>query len=189
MSNPQQATKVVIGPVRLSYLHLWEPVAAEEGGEKKYSASLIIPKSDKKTIAAIETAISAAKELGKASKFGGKIPTGASFKAALRDGDEDRPEDEAYKGSMFINATAKNQPGIVAGPGRTPVTKQDEIYSGSYAYVSLNFYAFNVSGNKGIAAGLNNIWKIKDGEPLGGRRSADADFADVEVDFEEDFMS
>jgi len=188
MSNPQQATKVVIGPVRLSYLHIWEPTATEEGQEKKYSASLIIPKSDKKIIAACEAAINAAKEQGKVSKFAGKIPTGSAFKIALRDGDVDRPDDEAYQNAMFINATAKNQPGIVAGPARIPVTKQDEVYSGCYAYVSLNFYPFNVNGNKGIAAGLNNIWKVKDGEPLGSRNTAENDFADIEVAFDEDDM-
>ncbi|MFX1704566.1 DUF2815 family protein [Chitinophaga sp. CC14] len=185
MSNPQQATKVVIGPVRLSFLHIWEPTALEEGQEKKYSASLIIPKSQKQIIADCEKAINAAKEQGKTGTFGGKIPT-ANFKIALRDGDIDRSEDEAYRGAMFINASARNQPGIVSGPGRTPVTKQDDVYSGCYAYVSINFYPFNKNGNKGIAAGLNHIWKVKDGEPLGSRSTAESDFADVEVEFNDD---
>jgi len=175
----EQSTKVVIGPVRLSYLAVWEPKAVEEGGEKKYSASLIIPKSDKKTIALVTKAINAAAEAGKANKFAGKIP--ANMKNPLRDGDVDRPDDEAYENSMFINASAKTKPGVV-DKDRNPIVDQDELYSGCYGYVSVTFYAFNVSGNKGVAAGLNHIMKSKDGESLGGRSTAENDFAGVEVE-------
>lgn len=59
---------------------------------------------------------------------------------------------------------------------------QSEIYSGVYGRVSISFYAFNSNGNKGIACGLNNLQKIKDGEPLGGHTSAEADFASLADD-------
>jgi len=172
-------TKVVTGLVRLSYAHIWEPTSVEEGGDKKYSVSIIIPKKDKKTIAKIERAIEAAKNGGK-GKWGGKIPK--NLKMPLRDGDEDRPEDEAYENSYFINASSKTRPGIVDANCR-PIDpeNQEEVYSGCYAIASLNMFAFNAAGNKGIAAGLNNIMKIREGEPLGGRVAADVDFKEVDV--------
>lgn len=174
MNTNEQTTKVVTGEVRFSYLHVWEPSAIEEGQDKKYSASLIIPKSDKKTLDAINKAIESAKEAGKA-KFGGKIPT--VLKTPLRDGDAERPDDEAYAGAYFINCNAKQQPGIVDKNAR-PIMNQDEVYSGCYGRASITFYAFNTSGNKGIACGLNHMMKLRDGESLGGRSTAEADFAD-----------
>lgn len=169
------STKVVTGKVRFSYLHVWEPTAIEEGQDKKYSASLIIPKSDKKTIAEIKKAIENAKEIGKNSKFGGKIPP--TLKTPLRDGDEERPDDENYKDSYFVNANAKTKPGIVDSQAK-PILDQDEVYSGCYGRASITFYAFNTSGNKGIACGLNHLMKLEDGEPLGGRSTAESDFAE-----------
>lgn len=178
--NKMTETKVITGKVRLSYVHIFTPSKVGEQGDEKYSVSIIIPKSDKVTLKKIKTAIEAAKEAGKASKFGGKIP--ANLKTPLRDGDEDRPEDEAYEDSYFINATSSTKPGIV-DKDLNPIMDQEEVYSGCYGRVSINFYAFNSNGNKGIAAGLNNVQKLKDGEPLGGRQSAESDFDD---DYEDD---
>lgn len=176
MSTTQTAptTKVVTGKVRLSYLRVWEPSAIEEGQDKKYSASLIIPKSDTATIAKINAAIEAAIEAGK-GKFDGKRP--AKLKLPLRDGDVDRPEDEAYANAYFLNANAKTKPGIV-DKNVNPILDQDQLYSGCYGRASVTFYAFDTKGNKGIACGLNNIQKLEDGDPLGGRSRAEDDFAD-----------
>jgi len=175
-----KSTKVVTGKVRFSYLHVFEPVAVQDGQDKKYSASLIIPKSDTATIKKIKDAIDAAKEEGKA-KLGGKIP--ANLKTPLRDGDVDRPDDKAYKNAYFINVSSKNKPGLV-DKDLNPILSQDDMYSGCYGRASINFYAFAVSGSKGIAAGLNNLQKLADGEPLGGRSRAEDDFSDN--DFEDD---
>lgn len=183
-TETQPSTKVVTGLVRFSYLHVWEPVAIEEGQDKKYSASLIIPKSDKETLAKIKAAIAAATEAGKA-KFGGKIP--ANLKTPLRDGDVERPDDEAYANAFFINANAKTKPGVVDKDVK-PVMDQDEVYSGCYGRASITFYAFNTSGNKGIACGLNHIMKLKDGESLGGRSTAENDFAEVAGMEEDDLL-
>lgn len=178
MANEVQATKVVTGKVRFSYLHVWEPTAIEEGQKKKYSVSLIIPKSDKATLAKITKAIEAAKEAGKV-KLGGKIP--ANLKTPLRDGDMERPDDEAYAGCFFLNANCETKPGVV-DKNLNPVMSQDEVYSGCYGRASVTFYAFNTSGNKGIACGLNNIMKLEDGESLGGRSTAESDFAEFAED-------
>jgi hypothetical protein len=169
-------TKVTTGKVRLSYAHLFEAHAIE-GNEPKFSVSVIISKSDKETLTAIKEAVNEAKELGKA-KFGGKVP--ANLKTPLRDGDEERPDDEAYKNCYFLNASSKNKPGIVDANVQ-PILDATEVYSGCYARLTLNFYAFSASGNKGIAAGLGNVQKLADGEPLGGFTRAEDDFESVET--------
>lgn len=174
-------TKVTTGKIRLSYVHLFEPYAIE-GNEPKYSASVIIPKDDKETLKVIKEAIEEAKELGKA-KFGGKIP--ANLKIPLRDGDEERPDDESYENSYFLNANSRNKPGIV-DINVHPILDETEVYSGCYARVTLNFYAYSASGNKGIAAGLGNVQKLADGEPLGGFTRAEDEFEAVEN--EENFL-
>ena len=175
-------TKVVTGTVRLSYEHVWEP-ASINGGEEKYSASLIIPKSDKATVNAIQKAVDTAIEEGLA-KFGGKKPNKAAIKLPLRDGDVER-EDEAYQNSFFVNANSRTAPQIVDRSVQ-PILDRNEVYSGCYIRASISFYAFNSTGNKGIACGLNNIQKIRDGEPLGGHANAADDFTTVE---DEDFLS
>ena len=176
------ATKVVTGEVRLSYVHVFKPSAIGEGDEPKYSVSLIIPKSDKETLKKIDVAVKAAIEAGK-GKWGGKIPKG--LKLPLRDGDEDRPDDEAYENSMFINASARTRPNVVKRY-MSPITDEEELYSGCYVHVSVNFYAYDAKGNRGIAAGLNNIMKTRNGEALGGRVSAEVDFADLELEDDDD---
>jgi hypothetical protein len=181
--SPVSETKVITGKVRFSYAHVWEPKAIDEGGKPKYSVCLLIPKSDKKTIARIQQAVETAKQQGKATKFGGKIPT--NLKLPLRDGDEERPDDEVYAGHYFVNASDSKRPGIVDAK-RDPITDKEEFYSGCYGIASVTFFPFNTSGNKGVACGLNNLMKTADGEPLGGRQSAEDDFADVEIPEEAD---
>ncbi|WP_035518885.1 DUF2815 family protein [Halobacillus karajensis] len=169
-------TKVTTGEVRFSYAHVFAPHAIE-GNDEKYSVSILISKDDKETIEAVEKAVEAAKQEGKSSKFGGKIPP--SLKTPLRDGDEER-DDEAYAGHYFMNATSKTKPGIVkkGSAGLVEITDEDEFYSGCYGKASVNFFPFNSNGNKGVACGLNNLFKSRDGEALAGKPSATDDFAD-----------
>lgn len=174
MANKANTTKVVTGLVRLSYANVWEP-ASINGGTPKYSVSLIISKDDKQTIDDINRAVENAIKEGVA-KFGGKAPNKAALKLPLRDGDTER-DDEAYKNSYFVNANSTTPPQIV-DRSVNPILDRGEVYSGCYARVSVNFYAFNSNGNRGVACGLGNIQKIRDGEPLGGKSSAKDDFSD-----------
>lgn len=169
--NTTSPTRVVTGEVRLSYAHLFEPQSIQ-GSKPKYSVSLIIPKSDTETISKIKRAIDAAIEAG-IGKFGGKRPNKAALKLPLRDGDLER-DDEAYKGSFFVNANSIQPPEIVDADLQ-PILSPTEVHSGCYARVSLSFYAFNTNGNRGIACGLGNLQKLRDGEPLGGGRTSAAD--------------
>ena len=177
-------TKVITGVnTRWSYANVWEAKSIN-GGAPKYSVSLIIPKSDTKTIEKIKAAIQAAYEEGESKlKGNGKtVPALSVLKTPLRDGDLERPDDEAYANSYFVNAKSGTAPGIVDAD-RQPIIDHSEVYSGVYGRASINFYAFNSNGNKGIACGLNNLQKMRDGEPLGGKTRAEDDFADDDEDF------
>lgn len=185
MATKNKNTKVITGKVRLSYAHVWEPISIN-GGEEKYSVSLIIPKSDTKTVKDINAAVDAAIEAG-IGKFGGKKPNKGAIKLPLRDGDVERSNDENYKDAYFINANSRTAPQIVDSKVQ-PILDRDEVYSGCYAHVSITLYAFNSNGNKGIACGLGNIQKVADGEPLGGRTTAASDFQNLD-DADEDFLS
>ena len=187
MSKFVNPTKVITGVnTRWSYVNAWEPKSIN-GGAPKYSVSLIIPKSDTKTIEKIQAAIQAAYEegQGKLRGNGKSVPALSVLKTPLRDGDAERPDDEAYADSYFVNANSGTAPGIVDAD-RNPIIDRSEVYSGVYGRASINFYAFNSNGNKGIACGLNNLQKIRDGEPLGGKSRAEDDF-DTEDD--DDFLS
>ena len=187
MAKYMNPTKVITGPnTTFSYLNCWDPKAIQ-GGTPKFSVSLIIPKSDVKTIEKIKAAIQAAYEEGQSKlKGNGKsVPAPSTLKTPLRDGDLERPDDEAYKNSYFINANSGTAPGIVDAD-RNPIIDRSEMYSGVKGRASINLYAYNVNGNRGIACGLNNLQKISDGTPLGGKSRAEDDFA---TEDDEDFLN
>lgn len=187
MSKFNNPMKVITGPnTRWSYANVWEPKSIN-GGAPKYSVSLIIPKSDKTTVDKINAAIKAAYEEGQSKLKGNgrSVPALSAIKTPLRDGDLERPADEAYANSYFINANSPSAPGIV-DVDRNTIIDRSEVYSGVYGRASISLYAFNSNGNKGIACGLNNLQKIRDGEPLGGKSRAEDDFA---TDVDDDFLS
>jgi len=184
VNNPM---KVITGPdTRWSYVNAWEAKSIQ-GGTPKFSVSLIVPKSDTRTVATIKAAIEAAYHEGETRlKGSGKtVPPLSTIKTPLRDGDTERPDDPAYANAYFINANSATTPGVVDADRNVIITRS-EVYSGVYGRASISFYAFNSNGNKGIACGLNNLQKIRDGEPLGGRASAESDFT---TDEDEDFLA
>lgn len=180
-------TKVITGPnTRFSYVNAWEAKSIN-GGTPKFSVSLIVPKDDLVTVNKIKAAIQAAYEEGESKLKGtGKtVPPLAALKTPLRDGDLERPDDPAYADSYFINANSSTAPGIVDADCN-PIIDRSEIYSGVYGRASITLYAFSSNGNKGIACGLNNLQKLRDGGPLGGRSRAEDDFATGD---DEDFLN
>jgi hypothetical protein len=173
----EKTTKVITDVVRASFVHVWEPTSMQDGGPKKYSMALLIPKANKAMIKQIREAIAEAEILG-LPKWGGKKP--AVLKQPLRDGDVEKPDDENYKGMYWINASSSQQPGVL-GPDKNELLDKTKLYSGCYVKADINFYAFNSNGNRGIACGLNNILVVKDGPALAGKESAKVAFANVEV--------
>ena len=182
----ENSTKVVTGKVRFCYVNVFEPTAMNEGDTPKYNICILIPKTDTKTLEKINKAIEAAKQAGKAklADKNGKIPS--NLKLPLRDGDEERPDDPAFEDHYFINANSMRQPSIV-DRSLNPIMNRDEFYSGCYGRASISFYAFNVS-SKGIAAGLNNLQKLEDGEMLAGGSTAEEDFGGENAVQDDDMM-
>lgn len=175
-------SKVIFGPCRLSYTHLFTKHNPNgDAADGKYQTNVLIPKSEKKTIEALREAIETAKKQGIVSKWGGKEPK----KLALPLNDGDDKDDELYEDTFFVNAKCSTRPGIV-DRNKAPIVDEEEIYSGVWAIVSVTFFPYDTNGNRGIACGLNNVMKYKDDEKLGGRVSAQTDFDGVEVGDEDD---
>ena len=183
MKDPKivNETKVVFGPCRLSFTHVFNKYSPNGEGDGKYMTNVLIPKSEKKTIKALEQAIEAAKKAGVVSKWGGKEPK--KLDIPLHDGDD--KDDDVYQDHFYINAKCKTRPGVV-DKSKNPIVDEEEMYSGVWAFVSVTFYAYDASGNRGVACGLNNLMKFKDDDHLGGRVSADSDFADIDDVDDED---
>ncbi|MBL4935080.1 DUF2815 family protein [Clostridium sp. YIM B02515] len=165
---------VVTGKVRLSFVHLFTPYAREQGGEPKYSTTILLPKTDIITKQRIDAAISAAIQEGVASKWNGVRPPVLAI--PVYDGDGVRPSDgipfgEECKRHWVFTASSKQAPEIVDLTMQR-IFNQAEIYSGIYARVSVRFFPYASNGKKGIGCGLGPVQKIEDGEPLGGRVSA-----------------
>lgn len=170
--SEKRSTIVTTGKVRLSYEHLIAPAAINDGDDPKYSASFIISKKDTKTIQLIEKAVQDAIKQGITSKWGGKKP--GKLKLPLRDGDDERPDDEAYKDAYFINANCTTKyPPFIVDANKRPITNETEIYSGCYGLGVVSFYPFDVNGNRGVACGLLGFVKTNNGEPLASRISVD----------------
>ena len=139
----RSATQVVTGVVRLSYLNLFKPRALSEGQEPKYSACLLIPKSDKETIRKIKEACEAAR-LSSAAVFNGKVPE--KLKLPLHDGDGEMPNGGEYgeeaHGMYVLNCSSKTAPQVVDRHVQ-PIIDPTEVYSGCWGRVDLNFFAYN----------------------------------------------
>ncbi|MEA5134632.1 MAG: DUF2815 family protein [Candidatus Fimivivens sp.] len=180
MANNNPA-HIVTGRARLSYTHLFEPYANNPGQEAKYSATILVPKTDAAAKQRIDAAINAAIQAGISKRWDGKRPPVLSI--CVHDGDGPRPSDgepfgEECKGCWVFTASSKQPPQVV-DMGLNPIINQSEMYSGVWARVGVTFFAYNSNGKKGIGCGLETVQKLEDGEPLGGRASAADDFADV----------
>lgn len=175
------ATSVRLGEVRFSYANVFAVRKNEDGSDGKYSVCLLIPKTDVQAKKLIDAAVEAAKQAGIPSKWGGKLPSAAKLHLPLRDGDAENPDDPTYEGMWFMNASSTQKPGVrvLENGVMNEALDSDDFYSGCWGAVVVNFFPYNVSGNVGVAAGLNNLIKTRDDERFGGGRSADADFGDM----------
>lgn len=181
------ATQITTGKVRFSYCNLFTPRAASEDAKPKYSVTLLIPKTDKATLAKIKAAMEEAKQKYITGHSGKKLPS--NLKSSLHDGDGERPNGgefgEECKGCYVITVSSNNQP-IIVDAQKVPITDERELYSGCYGRAIINFYVYDTNGNKGITAGLNGVMKLYDGEPLGGGIVTDSDWDDGWEDDDDD---
>ncbi len=173
--------KVLTGEVRLSYCNLTTPRAAQQGGEPKYGVTLLIPKTDLATKADIDAAIQAAANEALTKVWNGARPP--QLRVPIYDGDGVRPSGVPFgdecKGHWVMTASTKNKPQVVGIDNINCELAPSDIYSGMYARVTIRFFGYSNSGNKGIGCGLGNVMKTRDGEALAGSASASVDFAGV----------
>lgn len=171
-----------VGEVRFSYPVVFVP-KEDDDGKKKYSVCLLVPKTDKKAIALLEEKIEAAKQLGKTTKWNGKIP--ANLRTPLRDGDDEKPDKEEYQGMMFFNASNTHKPQVQVidmelGSRCDATPDSDDFYAGCYGVAVVNFFPYDTKGGKGVAASLQLVAKTRDGERFsGGGISADDALGDL----------
>lgn len=175
------ATKCLTGEVRLSFVHLTRPYS-NNGGEPKYSCTLLISKTDTATYNDLKSALNAAYEIGVSDKWKGSRPQ--LRYPVIYDGDGVRPSGEPFgdecKGHWVVTASSKQPPQVVHQSNIRVQLAETDIYSGMYARVTLNFFPYDSSGSRGVGCGLGNVLKTRDGEPLSGRTSAESDFAGLE---------
>lgn len=177
-------TNCTTGKARISYVNVWEP-RKDSNGDEKYSVLILVPKTDVNTLNRINTCIENAYEAGADVLKGNakSVPSLSAVHLPLRDGDEERPDDPTYQGMFFFNASSKYKPDVWSSErdeytGRLiPIDEgSEELYSGCYCRCSVNFYAYNTKGGKGIAVSIRALQKVEDGEPLAKKRDTQEDF-------------
>ena len=183
-TKKRPANRLITGKVRLSYAYIAEP-KKQDDGSYKFQVAVLIPKSDKETLILAKAAIDSVKKDPKSEKVWGK-PYNTEMKSALRDGDLKADEHPEFAGHYFFNCWSKNQPGIV--DRNRKLLDPAEIYSGCYARVSADFFAYNKKGGIGIGAYLNNIQKLEDGERLSGGSRPEDDFEPLEGEEDDEFL-
>ena len=172
------STRVVTGKVRFSYFSALTARKNEMNGKEEFSTQVLVPKSDTETVNQLKAAAKAALT----AKFGDKIPK--TVRNPLRDGDTEVKSDGSplgpeYAGHYFFNTKSTAKPGAVDAHGHDIIGSAD-IVSGDFGRVSLNAYAYDQAGNKGVSYGLNNIMLLAKGDSLGGAKpSAASDFGVV----------
>lgn len=160
------ARKVVTPKFRVSFPQLFEPRAAAEGQEPKYSITMLF--DEDADLSELKESIKEAVR----EKWGDKPPK--NLRNPIRDQGE-KEYDGYIKGRPFIRASSKLRPGVVDAQVQ-PILEPSEVYPGCYARASVRAFAYDVAGNRGVAFGLLNVQKLADGEPLGTRTRPEDDF-------------
>ncbi|HAC61290.1 MAG TPA: DUF2815 domain-containing protein [Lachnospiraceae bacterium] len=175
---------VVTGKARLSYPSLFK-ARAFAGQDAKYSCVLLIPKTDKATVAKIREAIEITKQDDK-DKWRGKIP--ASLRTPLRDGDVEKADEHPeYAGMWFMSVSSKNPPKIY-DRDRSELMDPEELYPGCWVRADINFAGYSNSGNNGIGAYINSVMKWADAERFAGYSASANAYDDDYEDTDEDLM-
>lgn len=179
-NNP---TRVLTGEVRLSYVNLVAPRvnSSNPNADPRYSVTLLIPKSDTAVKQNIDASIEAAATDAQAKLWGGVRPP--VMPNPVHDGDGVRENGTPYgpecKGCWVITASSKQKPQVVHQSDINTELAPQDIYSGMYARVTINFFGYNQAGRRGIGCGLGNVMKTREGEAFAGSTSAAADFAGI----------
>lgn len=177
--------KIIMQNVRGSFVFLTEPRKNKKGENDGYSIQALVKKGSP-----LAKKLKSMQEQVAREAFGDKVKLG-TLKLPLRDGDEERdleanPECENH---YFINCNSKNRkPGIVniQSEPADEIDLEEYCYSGAYFHISVNLYAYEFEGKKGVAAGLNSVMLRKKGERLDGSVAATTEFAEFAEDADDD---
>lgn len=170
-SQSTDAKKVLTPEFRVSFPAVFK-AKSFEGQEPKYSITMLFDK--KADLTGLKKAIQAAA----VEKWGeDKAKWPKNLRTPLRDGDE--KELDGYAGHYFVNASSKQKPGLV-NQKVEPIISEDDFYAGCYARATLQAFAYDTAGNKGVSFGLQNIQKLRDGDTFSGRRRPSDEFTAVE---------
>jgi len=159
----------VLKNVRLSYVHLLKPYANDPAQEPKYSATILIPKTDAENVAAVNAAIAAATEVGRNGKWNGVVPPVVNKPihdgdGVKQDGTEFGPECKGHY--LFTASSDKEHPVEIVDRACNPIMDATQVYSGMYANIVINFAPYLYQNKKGVGAYLGPVQKVGDGEPL-----------------------
>lgn len=169
-------TTVMTPRFRVSFPNVLRPgKPMQPGAEPKYGVTMLFPKG---------TDLSAMKKAAEAACLVAWGPDTSkwpkNFRKPFRDQGE--KEFEGYEaGAVFVTATSSKRPGLVDAQVNE-ILEEKDFYPGCYARATVNAFVYDKAGNKGVSFGLNNIQKLADGEPLGGRTRPCDDFEAVAED-------
>lgn len=168
-----QKTKVTTPEFRVSFPHLFEAQKAPNGNVAKFSVVMLFDKSvDLAPLRQIanEAVVERWPDPAKRPK---------NLRNPFRDGDTEKPHIEGYQNVTFITASGLRKPGVV-GPDVQPIMDAAQIYPGCYGRAAVVAYAYDNAGNRGVAFGLQNFQKTREGDPLGGGGRPEDDFGPVD---------
>lgn len=155
---------------RVSFPSLVKP-SAMEGGEPKYSVTMLFPKETDLTQlrnAASQAAV---------ERWGDKIPKG--LRSPFRDGDE--KDLDGYAGTFYVRASSTNRVGVVA-EDLAPLDQESDLPAGYYARAIVTPFAYDKNGNKGVSFGLQAVQRVRRGEMFGDRVNAMEAFEPLPVE-------
>ncbi len=158
---------------RVSFPYVFRPSKPmQAGAEPKYSITMLFPKG------ADLSALKAAAQAAVVEKWGAdKTKWPKNMRNPFRDQGE--KEFEGYEeGATFLTATSKQRPGLVDADVKD-IIDEHAFYPGCYARASVRAFAYDQAGNRGVSFGLQNLQKLADGDPLGGRTKPTDDFEPV----------
>ncbi|MCC8075735.1 MAG: DUF2815 family protein [Clostridiales bacterium] len=168
---------VTIKNVRFSYCHLFQP-KSQNGSDPKYSTTVLVPKGNTAAKQAIDAAVNEAINTGVAGKWNGTRPPRPAL--CVYDGDGVRPSDgqpfgDECKGCWVFTASTRDKP-FVVNNRVDDIIDPTQVYSGMWGNVCVSFFPYNYNGKKGIGCWLNGVQKVRDGEPLTHRVTAQSAF-------------
>lgn len=172
-----RSEKVMTPEFRVSFPYVFAPSKDREDPTKpgKYSVTMLFSKeADLKPLqqAVFDVMV---------QEFGPDKAKWPKIRMPFRDQADKAEKFKGYEpGSVYITATSKDRPGLV-DQSVTKMINPEDFYAGCYARATVNAFYYKKRGNEGVAFGLGNIQKTKDGEPLSGRANPEADFQPVEA--------